>query len=163
MSETRTTKKSPEAIRDPEQIYALLKAAGEKATGGKMELEIPPAVFLMMGGEMEEYVPGESLVVRFPVRSEYNNPLGRMQGGMIAAAMDNTLGPLSFLVTGGAAVTLSMNLDYVRGIRPGDTLRVTAKVLSRSRTNLIMDAEARDRRGKLVARASTQFQVFNPS
>lgn len=154
---TGGAKSAPQTIDDPKRILELLQAVGESA-GGK--LQVPPPSFLTMDAAVQSYTPGSSLTVSFPVKEQYLNPLGRMQGGFICAAMDNTLGPLSFLVSGGAAVTLSMNLDFVRGIKAGDTLRVTATVLSRSRTNLIMDALAHDGRGKLVARASTQFQVF---
>ena len=143
-----------------EQIGRLLQDGTGKIDPNMM---LPPPVFIEMGGTFESYVPGESLTVSFPVRPEYDNPMRRMQGGLICAAMDNTLGPLSFLVTGGAAVTLSMNVDFVRGIKAGDMLTCTASVLSRSRTNLIMDAQAFDGRGKLVARASSQFQVFGTS
>ncbi|MCB1140009.1 MAG: PaaI family thioesterase [Leptospiraceae bacterium] len=113
-----------------------------------------------MEGRLESYEPGRSLRVSFPVKPEYNNPMHRMQGGMIAAAIDNTMGPLSLLVSRGAAVTLSMNLDYVRGIAEGKRLYVVASVVSRSRTNLIMEAVASDERGKMVARSTAQFQLF---
>ena len=149
----------PEASQTEEsEILEQLKAAavGTQSAG----MEIPPPVFKFMEGKLESYEPGNSLRVSFPVKTEYNNPLQRMQGGMIAAAIDNTMGPLSFLVTRGAAVTLSMNLDYVRGIADGKRLFVEASVLSRSRTNLIMEAVASDERGKMVARATAQFQLF---
>lgn len=154
---TKSTKQEKQTITDPEEIVRIME---EGAGALNPDMPLPPPAFLEMQGEMEQYVPGESLTVRFPVRAEYDNPMRRMQGGFICAAMDNTMGPLSFLVTGGAAVTLSLNVDFVRGIKAGDTLRCRASVLSRSRTNLIMDVEAFDRRGKLVARCSSQFQVF---
>lgn len=146
------------AIVDEQQILQQLKQAAPDAES--LGMEVPPAVFRMMEGRIECYTPGKSLRASFPVKQDYSNPMHRMQGGMIAAAIDNTMGPLSLLVTGGAAVTLSMNLDYIRGIAPGKRLFVTASVISRSRTNLIMEALASDERGKMVARSTAQFQVF---
>ncbi|MCR9140957.1 MAG: PaaI family thioesterase [bacterium] len=159
-TESKKSKQAPgqkEPIRDPEEIGRIMQEGAGKLNP---DMPLPPPSFLEMQGAFEEYRPGESLRVSFPVRPEYDNPMRRMQGGFICAAMDNTMGPLSFLVTGGAAVTLSLNVDFVRGIKAGDTLTCVASVLSRSRTNLIMDVEAFDSRGKLVARSSSQFQVF---
>lgn len=156
-----TATKEEIVITDEDRILEQLKAAAPDT--GSLGLEVPPAVFKIMEGRIESYSPGKSLRASFPVKPEYSNPMLRMQGGMIAAAMDNTLGPLSLLVTGGAAVTLSMNLDYIRGIAPGKRLIVTASVISRSRTNLIMEALASDERGKMVARSTAQFQVFRVS
>ncbi|MEQ9363511.1 MAG: PaaI family thioesterase [Leptospirales bacterium] len=151
------TKAEKEPVTDPGEIGRLMQEGAGKL---HPDMQLPPPVFLEMQGVFESYVPGESLSVSFPVRPEYDNPMKRMQGGFICAAMDNTMGPLSFLVTGGAAVTLSLNVDFVRGIKAGDILTCVASVLSRSRTNLILDVEAFDGRGKLVARCSSQFQVF---
>ena len=148
----------PEASQTEEsEILEQLKAAavGTQSAG----MEIPPPVFKFMEGKLESYEPGKSLRVSFPVKAEYNNPLQRMQGGMIAAAIDNTMGPLSFLVAG-PAFTLSFYVDFVRGIDASRMLHVEAVVISRSRTNLILEATASDPRGKIVARASSQFQVL---
>ncbi len=149
---------SIEPMTKESEILEQLKSAAPDAEA--LGLEIPPPVFQFMEGRIESYEPGKSLKASFPVKPEYNNPMHRMQGGMIAAAIDNTMGPLSLLITRGAAVTLSMNLDYVRGIPAGKRLHVTASVVSRSRTNLIMEAVASDDRGKMVARSTAQFQLF---
>jgi uncharacterized protein (TIGR00369 family) len=147
-----------DAFTDEADILDELRSAVPASALGSMQ--IPPPIFNLMEGRIESYTPGQSLTTSFPVKEDYYNPLGRMQGGMIATAIDNTYGPLSFLVGGGAAVTLSMNLDYVRGITAGRRLTVTASVISRSRTNLILGAEATDHRGKLVARSTAQFQIL---
>jgi acyl-coenzyme A thioesterase PaaI-like protein len=51
-----------------------------------------------MRAKVVGYVEGESMTVRFPFDVRFTNPMGVMQGGMIAAAIDNALGPLSYLV-----------------------------------------------------------------
>ena len=61
-------------------------------------LQIPPPCLTGMGAEPVAWRDGESLTMRFPVRPEYANPLGYMQGGFIVAALDNTLGPFSYLI-----------------------------------------------------------------
>ena len=150
-------KKSDDAkiLTDPEEIMKLLQGANPLPDG----MQVPPPVFTMMDGRIELYEQGKRLKAVFPVREEYYNPMNRMQGGMIAAAIDNTMGPLSFLVAG-PAFTLSFYVDFVRGIDASRMLHVEAVVISRSRTNLILEATASDPRGKIVAGASSQFQVL---
>ena len=144
-------------ITDPEVITNMLE---EVAMGLSPDLQVPPPVFHFMQGQVLEYMPKQWLKASFPVLPEYNNPVSRMQGGLISAAIDNTLGPLAFLVCRAPSVTLSMHLDYIRGIGPGENLIVKAGVVSRSRSNLVLEAEALNERSKLIARASAQFQTI---
>ena len=59
---------------------------------------IPPPIFVTLQGEFMEFeLDSGMLITRFPVLDKYLNPYGYMQGGMVAAAVDNTLGPLSMV------------------------------------------------------------------
>lgn len=83
------------------------------ATG---QLKLPPPIFADMGGEFVEMdLAAKTLTVRFPVQARYQNPMGYMQGGMIAAAIDNAIGPLSFMVAA-PNVTKTMEVTYLRPI-----------------------------------------------
>jgi acyl-coenzyme A thioesterase PaaI-like protein len=84
------------------------------------ELIIPPPAFLTMQGEFLEYSESDqTLTTRFPVLPALLNPFGTMQGGMIAAAVDNTIGPLSMLLAP-ASVTRKLEMKYIRGVSPQD-------------------------------------------
>ncbi len=121
---------------------------------------IPPPCILDMQGELVEYVENVSLSVRFPVLSRYRNPLGNMQGGFIVAALDNTLGPLSFLVAPPSA-TSALNTQYLRPVGAQETLLIcTARVLERTRNTLYLTAEARLADGKLVAICQSTNQIL---
>jgi acyl-coenzyme A thioesterase PaaI-like protein len=53
----------------------------------------PPPVFESMQGEFLEFDEKDKVLkARFPILDTYLNPYGSMQGGMIAAAVDNVLG-----------------------------------------------------------------------
>jgi len=82
------------------------------------EFLLPPPVFEMMEGEFlfYDHVAG-TLLTRFPINRGYLNPYGTMQGGMIAAAVDNTLGPLSVLVAP-PNVTRRLEMKYSRAVTP---------------------------------------------
>ncbi len=115
------------------------------------KIELPPKVFVDMEGEFVDYQEGQTLTVRFPVKERYQNPMGHMQGGMIVAAIDNTLGRLSFLVAP-PSVTTQLNTSYIRPVTAQDEhIIITGRVLERTRTQLFMMAEVTNAVGKLVA------------
>lgn len=77
----------------------LIKILREKFKDIPGDYKIPPPVFVAMKGEVIEFDFNSGyLKIKFPVLDNHMNPFGNMQGGMIAAAIDNTLGPLSMAV-----------------------------------------------------------------
>ena len=116
--------------------------------------EIPPPVFEDMQGEFVDFSADENYIItRFPVFDRYCNPYGTMQGGMIAAAIDNTLGPLSMLVAP-PNVTRRLQITYNRAIKPelGQIL-VEAQFDGAKGKQLKFSARVRDPDGNLLARA----------
>ena len=112
-------------------------------------IKIPPNVFLEMEGEMTGYEAGKSLTVTFPVKEKYQNPFGFMQGGMIVAAVDNTIGPLSMLEAP-PSVTTQLNTTYIRPIGPDQThISITAVIVEKTKRHLHMQADVRNGEGKL--------------
>ena len=80
------------------------------------QLQLPPPIFTEMAGEFVDMdMAAKTLTVRFPVQARYQNPMGYMQGGMIATAIDNAIGPLSFMVAA-PNITKTMEVTYLRPI-----------------------------------------------
>lgn len=119
-----------------EAINQLLKARFPGAG-----LTFPPACFTTMGGEFLTFdAAAKRLRVRFPVRPEFANPMGYMQGGLIVGAIDNTVGPLTFLVAP-PSVTTQMNTSYIRPITPDlSHFEVEAVLTEQTRRLLFVDA-----------------------
>jgi uncharacterized protein (TIGR00369 family) len=135
--------------QDPrhQEVIELLKTSQLEGS----DLEMPPKCFLTMDGEFLDYEEGEALRARFPVKEAYRNPLGYMQGGFLVAAMDNTLGPLSYLVAP-PSVTSQLNTSFIRPVTPDlDYVYVEARVVERTRKQIFITTHARDSRGKLLA------------
>lgn len=63
---------------------------------GAGRFEIPPPVFVELGGEFVDFDPGRSLTAEWPVSDRHRGPSGRLQGGILAAYFDNTVGPTPF-------------------------------------------------------------------
>jgi acyl-coenzyme A thioesterase PaaI-like protein len=118
------------------------------------EYRIPPPVFRAMQGEFLAFdLDSGWLTARFPVLEAYLNPYGSMQGGMVAAAVDNTLGPLSMLVAP-PNVTRRLEMKYSRPITTDlEFIIVNAKLVERKGRWLTFSANVEDREEMLLARA----------
>lgn len=137
-------------------INALLRA---RLPAGA-PLQIPPPCLLDMQGEPLEYVEGQSLAMRFPVLARYQNPIGYMQGGFIVAALDNTLGPFSYLIAP-PSVTTSLNTQYLRPVTPGLThITCHAKLVERTRNQLFLAGEVRDDTGRVLVMCQAVCQIL---
>lgn len=124
------------------------------------EYELPPPVFTTMQGEFLEYDEEKSVLTnRFPVLKDYLNPYGAMQGGVVAAAVDNTFGPLSMLVSS-PSVTRKLELKYSSPITTDlEHITVKATFLEREDRWLRFKAEVRDPGGKLLVRAKALYWI----
>ncbi|MBX7059944.1 MAG: PaaI family thioesterase [Leptospirales bacterium] len=141
------------------QIIQEKMRAHIKAPEG-LQLQIPPPAFLELHGEFVAYEPRRSLICRFPVQEKHLNPAGRLQGGFLAAAVDNTMGPLSYLAAGRATTTLDLHLNYLRGAYPGETIEVKATIIGRGFDTMLISAETFDARKRLIATATSQLYIL---
>ena len=143
-------------------LSGLLFERMQAMAPGQSALELPPKVFQDMEAEFVDYQEGRSITVRFPVLPRYQNPMGYMQGGMIVAAIDNTLGPLSYLVAPPSVAT-QLNTSYVRPVTANDEfIIVEGRVAERTRTQLFLLAEVRNQAGKLVAICHATCLILTP-
>lgn len=137
-------------------INDLLQSMAPKDSGP----QIPPACLLDMQGEPLEYKEGVSLSVRFPVLPRYANPLGHMQGGYIAAALGNTLGPFSCLIAP-PSVTSALNTQYLRPVTAETAFIIcTARLSERTRGTLYLTGEAGNPQGKVLALCQATCQIL---
>lgn len=137
--------------KHPVSITELLE---EKLGEGRSGFLLPPPVYETIAADVLEVdVENGSLVLRFPMLRRYLNPYGTMQGGMIAAAVDNTIGPLSLLVAR-ANVTRSMELEYLKPVKGAlPFIDVKARLAERRVRRLVFEAEVFDPEGALLATA----------
>jgi acyl-coenzyme A thioesterase PaaI-like protein len=126
------------------------------------QYELPPPVFTSMHGEFLDYDEENGVLTnRFPVMDTQLNPYGAMQGGVVAAAVDNTFGPLSMLVAS-PSVTRRIELKYSSPITMDlEFITVKATFLEREDRWLRFKAEVRDPQGKLLARAWSQYWIVD--
>ena len=123
-------------------------------------LDAPPPSFRELHGEFVE-VDNRRIKVRFPFDARFTNPIGIFQGGVLCAAIDNTFGPLSYLALKRPSVTLDLSTHFIRSFSAKDEyIEVEAKVVSISSATLVMAAEVRNAKNKLIATATTTFLIL---
>ncbi|NOR51121.1 MAG: PaaI family thioesterase [Gammaproteobacteria bacterium] len=145
--------------RIPKEIIPLLE---EKLKGRDDEIDFPPPVFDAMKGEVIEYdIDKESITNRFPVLKEHLNPYGNMQGGIIAAAIDNTIGPLSLIVSP-PNFTRYMEVKYGKVVSPDlGYIYVTARFVEQKRRQLFFEAVVKNGDGEKLASAKATHWVID--
>lgn len=135
----------------------------EKGQQVNQTLLMPPPFVESLGMEVTAFEKGQMLAASFPYDQRYANPLGLYLGGMICALIDAVMGPLSYTVFDLPAVTTEFTTTYVRPFSARDErLIVTARVIATTKTQIILDAEAKTPAGKLVTLARSTSAVVRP-
>lgn len=145
--------------RIPEEILALLD---EKLAGRSDEIDFPPPVFDAMQGEVIAYdLENNSLSTRFPVLKEQLNPYGSMQGGIIAAAIDNTIGPLSLLVSP-PNFTRQMEVKYSKVVSfELGYIYITARFIKKNKRQLFFEAVVENKDKEKLASAKSRHWLID--
>ena len=99
--------------------------------------------------------------VGFTIDGRFLNPAGHVQGGFVAAMLDDTLGPALFASTDGQvyAPTISLTTNFIAPALPGD-FTGTGRVVSRGRTIVFLSGELHDGGGNLVATATATARAM---
>ena len=91
----------------------------------------------------------------FDVPGMFANPTGAVQGGFIAAMMDEAMSTCCIIASNVTmtAPTLELKTSYLLRLMPGSA-SVEARILKWGRSAAFMEAECFDADGKLVAKAT---------
>lgn len=141
-------------MSDSEALEAELIAILRSRFRDSESLLIPPPVFRAMQARVVSMdLQQGRLGIRFPVLQQQLNPFGNMQGGMVAAMIDNTLGPLSMAVAP-PNFTRHFEVKYRRPVHPGlGHVLVSGNVDSRDQRRLFLSARVTDDDGIELASA----------
>ena len=123
-------------------------------------VKVPPPCFIASGAKIISHEPNRSLIVSFRVREDQTNPVGSLQGGILASFFDDTFGPLAFRTMRKPCVSIDMTVNFIRQARQGEAVVVRAEFKSRSRTLLQLYGEAYNGKNKLVATATSNMMVY---
>ena len=121
-----------------------------------------PPVAQLLGWQLESVDPAAgTIVVRYEARHEFTNPMGNIQGGLLAAMLDDTMGPalVATLPPGGFAPTLEMKVTYLEPAVVGP-LWGHGRVVKRGGTISFVEADLVDGDGRIIARATATVRMI---
>jgi uncharacterized protein (TIGR00369 family) len=116
----------------------------------------PPPAAVLLGWKLVSVDPdAETIEVSFTATEQFLNPAGDVQGGFLAAMLDDTLGPalVATLPDGHWAPTIDLQVQFLRPAQPGE-LRGAGRVVRRGREVAFLAGELRGADGVLVATAT---------
>ena len=123
---------------------------------------MPPASALL-GWTLRAVDPAEGTIeIGFTADERFTNPGGTVQGGFLAAMLDDTQGPALFAMTNGAvyAPTIDFSISFIKAARPG-TFVGRGRVINRGKTIVFTEAELFDESGDIIARATFTSRVMH--
>lgn len=97
----------------------------------------------------------QTLKTRFEIGDEFNNPVGNVQGGIIIAMLDDTMGPTlaAVMEEGKFSPTLNLNVSFIKGARPG-AFYGYGRVINKGRSVCYLGGELYDADENLIATAT---------
>ncbi|MGH3278957.1 MAG: PaaI family thioesterase [Trebonia sp.] len=127
-----------------------------------VEGRIPlPAAAVTLGWELVAVNPDEvTIEVAFTATDAFLNPAGVVQGGFLAAMLDDTLGPalVAGLDPGDFAPTTDLHVQFLRPAKPGRLLG-RRRVVRRGWDVGFLAGELLDEDGLVVAVATATVQI----
>ena len=123
----------------------------------------PPPSAALLGFKLLEVEPERGRIrVQFEARPEFVNPVGVIQGGFLAAMLDDTLGPalVATLPAGQFAPTLELKVNFIRPARPG-VLIGEGRIVARGGSIAFLAGELTTEAGDLVATATATARIVS--
>jgi uncharacterized protein (TIGR00369 family) len=120
-------------------------------------LEAPPSSRLL-GWHLLDARPGEGWIrIGFDGKREFCNPAGFIQGGILSAMLDDTMGPAVFVMTDGRlyTATISMTVNFLAPAKVGPIVG-EAKVTQLGKTVAFVE-------GRLIAGDDTVLATSTAS
>jgi uncharacterized protein (TIGR00369 family) len=98
--------------------------------------------------------------IGFMGKPEFLNPAGFIQGGILSAMLDDTMGPAVFIMTEGASYTLTidLNVSFLAPAKIGP-LYGEATVIQLGKTIAFIEGRLMDESGTLLAKATTSARL----
>jgi uncharacterized protein (TIGR00369 family) len=121
-------------------------------------IETPPADVLL-GWKALELEPGR-VKVRYTARPEFTNPTGAIQGGFLAAMLDDAMGPALFTTLHAEqfAPTIELKVNFMRPARPG-TIIAEGRVVHRTRSLAFLEGTLSTEDGDLIATGTATARI----
>jgi uncharacterized protein (TIGR00369 family) len=121
----------------------------------------PPSAKLL-GWHLIDAKPKEGWIkVGFDGKAEFCNPAGFVQGGLLSAMLDDTMGPAVMVMTEGKlyTTTISLTVNFLAPAKPGP-ITAEAKVTQLGKTIAFVEGRLMAEDGTLLATASVSARLI---
>lgn len=134
----------------------VLRAASEGS------VETPPAAALL-GWKALDLESGR-VRVQYTARQDFRNPHGAIQGGFLAAMLDDAMGPAVFttLPADQFAPTIEMKVNFVRPARPGPIV-AEGRLVHKTSSIAFLEGRLMTADGDLIATATATARIMDPA
>ena len=125
------------------------------------DIVMPPSAKLL-GWRLLDSRPWDGwLKVGFDGREEFCNPAGFIQGGILSAMLDDSMGPAVFVTSEGRyyATTISLTVNFIAPARPGP-LTAEAQVIQIGKSIAFMEGKLIGSDGTVIATASATARLM---
>jgi uncharacterized protein (TIGR00369 family) len=120
----------------------------------------PPSSKLL-GWHLIDARPDEGWIrIGFDGRTDFCNPAGFVQGGILSAMLDDTMGPAVFVMTDGKlfTATITMTVNFLAPAKPGKLIG-EANVTQLGRTIAFVAGKLMSEDGTVLATATTSARL----
>lgn len=125
------------------------------------DFPVPPSATLL-GWRLLDARPWEGWIkVGFDGRQEFCNPAGFIQGGILSAMLDDSMGPAVFVTSEGRfyTTTISLTVNFIAPAKPGP-LTAEAQVIQIGKSVAFMEGKLIADNGTVLATASTTARLI---
>ena len=125
------------------------------------DVPAPPSAKLL-GWRLLDARPDRGwLQVGFDGRPEFCNPAGFIQGGILSAMLDDTMGPAALMTSNGKfyTTTISLTVNFLAPAKPGPLI-VEAQVIQLGKSVAFMEGKLMTDAGAVLATASTTARLI---
>jgi uncharacterized protein (TIGR00369 family) len=123
----------------------------------------PPPAATTLGWQLVAVDPEAGTIeVAFHTTDQFLNPFGVVQGGFLAAMLDDTLGPalVATLGPGQSAPTTDLHVQFLRPARPG-RLVGRGRIVRKGKDIAFLAGELLDEAGTTVATATATARILS--
>lgn len=123
-------------------------------------MTMPPCATLL-GWHLLDARPEEGWIrIGFEGRREFCNPAGFVQGGLLSAMLDDTMGPAAFAMTDGKLFTstISITVNFLSPAKPGP-ITGEARVTQLGKTIAFVEGKLMAEDGTVLVTGSTSIRL----
>lgn len=123
-------------------------------------LNMPP-ISRLLSWRLIDLKPDEGIIkVAFEGKQEFCNPSGFIQGGMLSAMLDDTMGPAAFIMSEGKLFTptITMTVSFLAPGKVGGFV-CEAKVIQMGKTVVFVEGRLMDEAGTLIATGTSTSRL----